>query len=50
MCRYAQIKYTQEEGVSAFYRDLLMWAGRLAQMPDEYSFKRCLINGLPAEI
>jgi hypothetical protein len=26
-----------------------MWAGRLAQYPDEYSFKRRLLNGLPME-
>jgi len=33
----------------AFYRELLMWAGRLAQYPDPYSFKRRLLNGMPAE-
>ena len=26
-----------------------MWAGRLAQYPDPYSFKWCLFNGLPEE-
>jgi hypothetical protein len=33
----------------AFYRDLLMWARRLAQYPDPYSFKRRLLNGMPSE-
>jgi hypothetical protein len=48
--KYAQIKYSQEEGVTAFHRELLLWAGRLAQYPDEYSFKRRLFNGLPSEL
>jgi hypothetical protein len=29
--KYAQIKYSQDEGVTAFHRKLLLWAGRLAQ-------------------
>jgi hypothetical protein len=32
-----------------FHRDLLTWAGRLAQYLDPYSFKRRLLNGLPDE-
>ena len=27
-----------------------MWAGRLTQYPDEYSFKRRLLNGLPSDL
>ena len=49
MQRYAQVHFSREEGVMAFYRDLLMWAGRLAQYPDQYSFKRRLLNGMPSE-
>ena len=49
MQRYAQVRFSREEGVTAFYRDLLMWAGRLAQYPDPYSFKRRLLKGMPAE-
>jgi hypothetical protein len=44
-----QVRYSCEEGVAGFYHDLMMWAGRLAQFPDAYSFKRRLLNGLLAE-
>ena len=47
--KYAQIRFSRENGIHAFYRDLLMWAGRLAQYPDAYSFKQRLLNGLPTE-
>jgi hypothetical protein len=49
MQRYTQVRFSREEGVTAFYRELMMWAGRLAQYPDPYSFKRRLLNGLPSE-
>lgn len=47
--QYTRIKFSGEEGVMAFYRELLMWARRLAQYPDLYLFKRHLFNGLPEE-
>ena len=47
--RYAQVKFSYEEGVAGFHRELMIWAGRLTQYPDEYSFKRRLLNGLPVE-
>ena len=47
--KYAQIRFSRENGIHAFYHDLLMWAGRLAQYPDAYSFKQSLLNGLPTE-
>jgi hypothetical protein len=47
--RYTRIKFSGEEGVMAFYQDLIMWAGRLAQYPDPYSFKWHLFNGLLEE-
>jgi hypothetical protein len=46
---YARIRFSYETGVHAFHRELLMWAGRLAQYPDSYSFKRRLLNGLSRE-
>ena len=49
MQHYVQIRFSREDGVTAFYRELLMWAGRLAQYPDPYSFKRRLLNGMPPE-
>ena len=44
-----QVRFSHDEGVMGFHHDLLMWAGRLAQYPDPYSFKRRLLNGLPDE-
>lgn len=49
MERYMQVRFSRDEGVMGFHRDLLTWAGRLAQYPDTYSFKRRLFNGLPDE-
>ena len=39
MQHYAQVKFLHEDGVMAFYCDLLIWAGQLAQYLDQYSFK-----------
>ena len=47
--QYGQVRFSSEEGVAAFHRELMLWAGRLAQYLDEYSFKRRLFNGLPAD-
>ena len=49
MQRYTQVRFSCEEGITAFYCKLLMWARRLAQYPDPYSFKRRLVNGLLSE-
>jgi len=49
MQQYMNIQYTQEEGINAFYNELLMWAGRLAEYPDVYSFKRRIFRSLPSE-
>ena len=49
MKRYMQVHFSSEEGVMAFYRELMTWAGQIAQYPDLYSFKRRLFNGLPEE-
>ena len=48
--KYAQVKYSQEEGITAFHHELLLWASRLAQYLDKYSFKWKLLNGLPLEL
>jgi len=44
-----QIWFSRETRVHAFYQELLLWAGRLTQYPDMYSFKRRLLNRLLAE-
>ena len=46
---YMQAKFSHEDGVMAFYCDLLMWARQLAQYPDQYSFKKRLLKRMPAE-
>ena len=47
--KYTQIRFSRENGIHVFYRDLLMWAGRLVRYPNVYSFKQRLLNGLPME-
>jgi len=49
MEEYLNIKYSKEEGILGFHHDLVMWAGQLAQYPDDYSFKRRIMNGLPSD-
>jgi hypothetical protein len=48
--KYTQIKYSQEEGITAFYYKLLLWARCLTQYPGEYSFKQKILNRLPSEL
>jgi hypothetical protein len=38
MQQYMNICYSCEEGIMAFYCELLMWAGQLTEYPDPYSF------------
>jgi hypothetical protein len=42
-----QVQFSCDKGIMGFHCDLLTWAGRLAQYPDPYSFKRRLFNELP---
>ena len=49
MEEYLNVKYSEAEGILGFHCDLVMWAGRLAQHPDDYSFKRRIMNGLPSD-
>jgi len=49
MEEYLNIKYSKEEGILGFHRNLVMWARRLAQYPDDYSFKRRIMNSLPSD-
>jgi len=39
MEEYLNVKYSKAEGILGFHRNLVMWARRLAQYPDNYSFK-----------
>ena len=41
------MRYDSEKGALTFYNDLRHWAYRMAQPPDDYSFKRKYIHGLP---
>ena len=49
MQSYMRVRFSLDEGVMAFYRELMMLAGRLAQYPDPYSFRRRLLNGMPKD-
>jgi hypothetical protein len=49
MQSYMRVRFSTDEGVMAFYRELMMLAGRLAQYPDPYSFRRRLLNGMPED-
>ena len=49
ICQYAQVKFSNKEGVASFHHELMIWAGRLTQYSDEYSFKWRLLNGLLSE-
>jgi len=48
MEEYLNVKYLKAEGILGFHRNLVMWAGQLAQYPDNYSFKQRIMNGLPS--
>ena len=47
MQHYIHIYFSPDEGIMAFYQELLMLAGHLTQYSDLYSFKRRLLNGMP---
>ena len=47
MQHYIHIYFSPDEGIIAFYQELLILAGHLTQYPDLYSFKRRLLNGMP---
>ena len=49
MEEYLNVKYSKVEGILGFHRDLVMWARRLAQHPDDYLFKQRIMNGLPSD-
>ena len=45
--QYNQMRYDSEKGVLTFYNDLHCRAYQMVQPPDDYSFKRKYICGLP---
>ena len=49
MEEYLNVKYSKVEGILGFHCDLVMWARRLAQHPDDYLFKQRIMNGLPSD-
>ena len=49
MEKYLNVKYSKVEDILGFHCNLVMWAGQLAQHPDDYSFKWRIMNGLPSD-
>ena len=45
--QYDQMRYDLEKGALTFYNDLHHRVYRMVQPPDDYSFKRKYIRGLP---
>jgi hypothetical protein len=48
--KYRKTKFSKADGALAFYNEMKRHANRMVQPPDEYSFKRAFLNGLPQEL
>ena len=48
--KFYSAKYSKSKGVLAFYNDLERYAGRMVARPDDYTFKRQLLRGLPQDM
>ena len=48
--KYKRAKFSKAEGALAFYNNMKRHANRMVQPPDEYSFKRDFLRGLPQEL
>ena len=48
--KFYDAKYSKSKGVLAFYNDLERYAGRMVARPDDYTFKRQLLRGLPQDM
>jgi hypothetical protein len=47
---FDRTEYSRKKGVIAFVNDLERKAARMVQRPDEYTFKRRFLDGLPDEV
>ena len=45
--QYDRTRFSHEKGALAFYNDLKCRARRMVQPPDDYSFRRKFLHGLP---
>ena len=48
--KYKKTKFSKADGALAFYNNMKRHANRMVQPPDEYSFKRDFLKGLPQEL
>lgn len=48
--KYRKTKFSKADGALAFYNEMKRHANRMVQPPDEYSFKRAFLKGLPQEL
>src|SRR5216684_8444973 len=47
---YKKTKFSKHEGALAFYNNMKRHVNHMVQRPDEYSFKRDFLRGLPQEL
>jgi hypothetical protein len=48
--RFHEVKYATSGGIIGFYHDLERYVARMIHAPDQYTFKTCLMMGLPVSI
>jgi hypothetical protein len=48
--KFHKVKYTASGGVIRFYHNLERYTARMIHAPDQYTFKTCLMMGLPISI
>ena len=48
--KFYNAKYSKSKGVLSFYNDLERFAGRMVARPDDYTFRRQLLRGLPQDM
>ena len=48
--KYKKTRFSKAEGTLTFYNNMKHHANRMVQPPDEYSFKRDFLRGLPQEL
>ncbi|EIM79348.1 uncharacterized protein STEHIDRAFT_116554 [Stereum hirsutum FP-91666 SS1] len=48
--KYQACAYNPEEGIAAYYDEMIFLAGKMIQMPDAYSLRKKFWNGIPGRV
>ena len=48
--KFENVKYVRGEGVAGLANELLKWADRMVEYPDDYTLRRAFYNALPTRI